>query len=131
MRELTENDSYEQEDPPDTQTLQMEVKRFQHILDLYYGIRKAEVILCLKMYYRLAIQNSDLHDLINVTPGDPIDIIIQKYDSQRVKMTDKEIYGLLTPILNGKHGTNPYNKELLKILVERCFSPLSGTQESI
>jgi hypothetical protein len=74
-------------------------------------------------------------------------------------MTDKEIYGLLTPILNksdgkessddakrkwvdarigeivqlmnGKHGTNPYNKELLKILVERCFSPLSGTQESI
>jgi len=74
-------------------------------------------------------------------------------------MTDKEMYSLLTPILNragnressddakrkwvetrigeilqllnGKVGPKPYDKEHLRVLVENCFSPFPDPQESI
>ena len=159
MRELNESDSYEQDDFLDNLPIQLETRRLQRLLNLYQGRRKAEVTLSLKMYYRLAIQASDLNELIQVNPGDPIELIVQHYDSRRLKMTDKEMYSLLTPILNragnressddakrkwvetrigeilqllnGKVGPKPYDKEHLRVLVENCFSPFPDPQESI
>jgi len=158
-RELIEADASAPEDPIESHAIRAEVKRFQEILLLYPDKKRIELILCLKMYYRLPVQVSDLQGVAEVYSGDSLVTTLEEYNSRRPEMNDKEMYKLLTPIisrfagkerkddslrrwvnvkideivtfLNQRKPGQPYNKMLLQILVEETFHPISDSEESI
>ena len=149
-REIREDDSYAFEDTPETELIRQEVEKLRLVLQLY-GKRLPEISLCLRMYYRLPFVAEDLNRWLSKPDGNALLPIVERYNRLRDGFNNKEVYALLTPILNkiegktsspdarrkwvdsklaeiarlmrGKSSNIPYDKRLLKLLVEEYFSP--------
>ena len=128
-------------------------RRFMQVLRLY-GKQTGKLKFCLKVYHRIPIRNQDILDWLPHISSNDREILLDRFRAGYESMSDSEVYGIVSPImnreenkansvdalrkwtdskieeiieiLNGEPKRSAHTKETLKILVEDYYSPFLG-----
>ena len=128
-------------------------RRFKEVLGLY-GKQTGKLMLCLKIYYRIPLVSQEILNWFPHLSLNDRQTLLDRFGVGYEPMSDSEVYGILSPImnreenktnsvdalrkwtdskieeiievLNGEPKRSAHTKETLKILVDDYFSPFLG-----
>ena len=149
MVPLEETHVLETEDFLDEFEIEYALKRLERVLT-YFDRKRGKVVLCTKLYFQIPIDRGDIVGCFPRCSENDTAFMLEAFEPREVEMTAKEIYHIITPILNKyeekentddavrrwtedriqevlsvlntpPNGSN-FNKESLKILMEKYFS---------
>lgn len=146
---LEEEDPVEEETVTNKLEIDQDLQRLERILG-YYQKKQGRVVLCTKLYFQIPIDRRDILGCFSDCSEEDIGRLLQYFEFGQERRTSKQVYHIITPILNRYERKNntedavrrwtedkieaiikllnsaprrsKYDKETLKILLERHSS---------